>query len=121
MLVSAAMSVRTEHVAASLPVDEADVTTASQRGYRLFAPLYDAVFGLSLHHGRRLAINALACRPGDRILEVGVGSGLSLPLYPPDVRVTGIDISQEMLAKAAERVLRRRLSSVAALLEMDAE
>jgi phosphatidylethanolamine/phosphatidyl-N-methylethanolamine N-methyltransferase len=118
-----AMNVRTERVAApEAPAEEAPVTAeASQRGYRLFAPLYDTVFGLSLHHGRRLAIDALDCRPGDRILDVGVGSGLSLPLYPTGARVTGIDISREMLAKAAQRVKRRRLSSVVALLEMDAE
>jgi phosphatidylethanolamine/phosphatidyl-N-methylethanolamine N-methyltransferase len=94
---------------------------ASRRGYRLFAPAYDLAFGLTLQHGRRLAIAALDCRPGDRILEVGVGSGLSLPLYPADVRLTGIDISSEMLAKAADRVKRRRLLQVEALVQMDAQ
>src|SRR5262245_58160474 len=122
VLACAAMNVRTGQVDATSLPDEAEVTTdASRRGYRLFAPLYDAVFGLSLHHGGRLAMDALDCRPGDRILEVGVGSGLSLPLYPSGARVTGIDISREMLAKAAQRVKRRRLSSVEALMEMDAE
>ena len=91
----------------------------SQRGYRRFAPLYDFVFGLSLHHGRRLALEALDCRPGDRILDVCVGSGLSLPMYPPEVRVTGIDHSREMLARAARQVRRRRLTQVEALLPMD--
>ncbi|HTP94755.1 MAG TPA: methyltransferase domain-containing protein [Burkholderiales bacterium] len=101
---------------------EQDHTAAelSQRGYRLFAPLYDLVFGASLHHGRRLAVAALDCRPGDRVLEVCVGSGLSLPFYPGHVRITGIDISPEMLAKASERVLRKRLTHTEALLQMDA-
>jgi phosphatidylethanolamine/phosphatidyl-N-methylethanolamine N-methyltransferase len=92
----------------------------SQRGYRLLAPAYDAIFGLLLQHGRRLGIRALACQPGDRVLEVCVGTGLSLPLYPPGVQVTGIDISREMLAKAAARVRRRRLAQCTSLLQMDA-
>src|SRR5262245_57994469 len=100
--------------------DDFDVTVeTSQRGYRLFAPLYDVVFGASLHHGRRLAIDALDCRPGDRILEVCVGSGLSLPLYPEGARVTGIDLSHEMLVKA--RRVRQRLKQTGPLLQMDAE
>jgi phosphatidylethanolamine/phosphatidyl-N-methylethanolamine N-methyltransferase len=52
---------------------------------------------------------------------VGVGTGLSLDLYPPDVRVTGIDVSREMLEKARRRVAKRKLAHVEALLEMDAE
>jgi phosphatidylethanolamine/phosphatidyl-N-methylethanolamine N-methyltransferase len=55
------------------------------------------------------------------VLEVGVGTGLSLDLYPPDVRVTGIDVSREMLEKARRRVAKRKLTHVEALLEMDAE
>jgi phosphatidylethanolamine/phosphatidyl-N-methylethanolamine N-methyltransferase len=93
----------------------------SRRGYRLFAPLYDVVFGASLQHGRRLAIEALDCNPGDRILEVCVGSGLSLPMYPDGVRVTGIDISHEMLTKAAQLVRQRQLGQTEVLLQMDAE
>jgi phosphatidylethanolamine/phosphatidyl-N-methylethanolamine N-methyltransferase len=92
-----------------------------RRAYRTLAPFYDWVFGASLHHGRRLALKALDCAPGERILEVGVGTGLSLPLYPKHVSVTGIDISREMLAQAEARVRRRRLSQVEALLEMDAQ
>jgi phosphatidylethanolamine/phosphatidyl-N-methylethanolamine N-methyltransferase len=92
----------------------------SQRGYRRFAPLYDLVFGASLAPGRRAAIEALGCRPGERVLEVCVGTGLSLPLYPREVRVIGIDASREMLAKSAARVAARRLSQVEALVQMDA-
>jgi phosphatidylethanolamine/phosphatidyl-N-methylethanolamine N-methyltransferase len=116
-----AMNSSTENVSAvRLPRDFEVSVETSRRGYRLFAPLYDIVFGASLHHGRRLAIAALDCRPGDRILEVCVGSGLSLPLYPHHVRVTGVDISHEMLEKAARRVRQRRLVHVEALQQMDA-
>jgi phosphatidylethanolamine/phosphatidyl-N-methylethanolamine N-methyltransferase len=92
----------------------------SQQGYRRFAPLYDLVFGASLAPGRKAALAALACRPGDRVLEVCVGTGMSLPLYPKRVRVTGIDASREMLERAAARVAARRLSQVEALVQMDA-
>jgi phosphatidylethanolamine/phosphatidyl-N-methylethanolamine N-methyltransferase len=95
--------------------------SSSRRGYRLFAPVYDYVFGLSLQHGRRLAIAALDASPGERILEVGVGSGMSLPMYPGQVSVIGIDISREMLRKARRRVDRRNLSPSQTLLQMDAE
>jgi phosphatidylethanolamine/phosphatidyl-N-methylethanolamine N-methyltransferase len=89
--------------------------------YRRYAAVYDAVFGPVLQPGRKAVVQALGLRPGDRVLEVGVGTGLSLPLYPRDVRITGIDVSREMLEKARRRVSRRRLANVDALLEMDAE
>ena len=89
--------------------------------YRRYANVYDAVFGPVLQPGRKAVVQALGLRPGDRVLEVGVGTGLSLPLYPRDVRITGIDVSREMLEKARRRVAKRKLSHVEALLEMDAE
>jgi len=89
--------------------------------YRRYAAVYDAVFGPVLQAGRKAVVQALGLRPGDRVLEVGVGTGLSLPLYPRDVRITGIDVSREMLEKARRRVARQRLANVEALLEMDAE
>jgi phosphatidylethanolamine/phosphatidyl-N-methylethanolamine N-methyltransferase len=89
--------------------------------YRRYAGVYDAVFGPVLQPGRKAVVQALGLRSGDRVLEVGVGTGLSLPLYPRDVRITGIDVSREMLEKARRRVARRRLTNVDALLEMDAE
>jgi phosphatidylethanolamine/phosphatidyl-N-methylethanolamine N-methyltransferase len=94
---------------------------AVKAAYRRYAGVYDAVFGPVLQPGRKAVLEALGLRPGDRVLEVGVGTGLSLPLYPADVRVTGIDVSREMLDKARARVARRRLANVDALLEMDAE
>ena len=89
--------------------------------YRRYAGFYDALFGPVLQPGRKAVIEALNCQPGERVLEVGVGTGLSLDLYPASVRVTGIDVSREMLEKARRRVAKRRLGHVEALLEMDAE
>lgn len=94
---------------------------AVRAAYRRYARVYDAVFGPVLQPGRRALLERLEIRPGERVLEVGVGTGLSLPLYPRSVRITGIDVSAEMLEKARSRVARRRLENVDALLEMDAE
>lgn len=94
---------------------------AIRAAYRRYARIYDALFGPILHPGRKLILKTLGCRPSDNILEVGVGTGLSLPLYPKDVKVTGIDISAEMLAKARKRVDEEGLSQVDHVLEMDAE
>lgn len=94
---------------------------AVKAAYRRYANVYDALFGPVLQPGRKAVMEALECRPGERVLEVGVGTGLSLPLYPPYVRVTGIDLSSEMLEKARTRVGRRSLTNVEGLHEMDAE
>ena len=94
---------------------------AVKAAYRRYASVYDALFGPVLQPGRKAVLEALECRPGDRVLEVGVGTGLSLPLYPPFVRVTGVDLSREMLEKARTRVERRALSNVEGLHEMDAQ
>jgi len=94
---------------------------AVKAAYRRYSGIYDAVFGPVLQPGRRALLNVLDLKPGDRVLEVGVGTGISLPLYPRHVRITGIDVSREMLEKARARVARRKLENVEALLEMDAE
>jgi phosphatidylethanolamine/phosphatidyl-N-methylethanolamine N-methyltransferase len=91
------------------------------RTYRLFSGSYDVVFGPVFHPGRKDAVRVANDRPGQRILEVGVGTGLSLPYFRPDSRVTGIDVSAEMLAKARRRVERQRLTQVEGLHLMDAE
>src|SRR5215831_15124679 len=91
------------------------------RTYRLFSGSYDFVFGPVFHPGRKQAVRIANDRPGQRILEVGVGTGLSLPHFRPDSRVTGIDVSAEMLAKAEARVARDGLAHVEGLQVMDAE
>lgn len=73
------------------------------RVYATLARVYDAAFDWALGPGRQRAVARLPIRPGERVLEVGVGTGLSLPHYPQECRVTGIDISEEMLEQAHER------------------
>ena len=98
-------------------LDSAAVKTA----YRRWAGFYDTGFGLVSTTGRRRAV-ALANRlPGERVLEVGVGTGLALPHYAAGKTVVGVDLSREMLLKAQERVARERLSHVLGLFEMDAQ
>ena len=87
--------------------------------YGKLASVYDWVFGPTLHAGRLQAMQRMAIAPGDRILEVGVGTGINLGLYPRDCTVTGIDLSDSMLEKAYERVAEKTMRNVR-LLEMDA-
>jgi phosphatidylethanolamine/phosphatidyl-N-methylethanolamine N-methyltransferase len=95
--------------------------SSSESGYRILAPLYDVIFGLALHHGRRVGIAALQCQPGDLILELCIGSGLSLPLYPSDVTVAGVDLSTDMLEKSARRLRSMKSGPSCTLLRMNAE
>ena len=88
--------------------------------YQRWAPFYDLVFGAVFEQGRR-AVVAAAERVGGRILEVGVGTGISLPYYSSASRVFGIDISSEMLSKARQRVDSLNLAHVEDLRHMDAE
>ena len=94
---------------------------AIQKAYRRYARFYDFYFGVVFHRGRKAVIDMMNCQPGEKILEVGVGTGLSLPLYPEDVYVTGIDISPEMLKRAEHRKDRDALDNVLELRLMDAE
>ncbi len=71
--------------------------------YEVLARVYDDCFDWALGPGRRLAVSRLSVEAGQRVLEVGVGTGLSLPHYPDDCHVTGIDISEAMLHQARER------------------
>ncbi|RVU16387.1 class I SAM-dependent methyltransferase [Methylobacterium oryzihabitans] len=95
-------------------------TEGVARAYDRWAPIYDLVFGKVFARGRSAAI-AAAERIGGRILEVGVGTGLSLPHYSARSRLVGVDLSAPMLAKARERVARLALRNVEQLDVMDAE
>jgi phosphatidylethanolamine/phosphatidyl-N-methylethanolamine N-methyltransferase len=87
--------------------------------YEKLASVYDYTFGPTLHAGRLRAIQRMGIRPGDRVLEVGVGTAINAGLYPRDCIVTGIDLSDSMLEKARARVARKRIRNMR-LLEMDA-
>jgi phosphatidylethanolamine/phosphatidyl-N-methylethanolamine N-methyltransferase len=89
------------------------------KAYDRWAPVYDMVFGSVFERGRKAAI-AAAERVGGRILEVGVGTGISLPDYSPANRIFGVDISEMMLRKARDRVAELGLAHVEGLAVMDA-
>jgi len=90
-----------------------------RKAYAGWAPVYDLVFGAVFERGRRAAI-AAAERVGGRVLEVGVGTGISLPDYTRTTRLFGIDISDAMLRKARERIAELDLRNVEGLAVMDA-
>jgi phosphatidylethanolamine/phosphatidyl-N-methylethanolamine N-methyltransferase len=89
------------------------------RAYKRWTPVYDKLFGRFLEAGIKQT-SAAVNRCSGRLLEVGVGTGLALPHYKPSLRVTGIDLSPDMLEKARQRVTREGLRNVEALSEMDA-
>src|SRR6201981_1968670 len=99
-----------------LDIDREMVAHAYDRS----APIYDLVFGGVFSKGRDAAIQATN-KIGGRVLEVGVGTGISLPLYSPNVRIFGTDISEAMLKKAKQRVAESRLKNIEGLAVMDAE
>jgi phosphatidylethanolamine/phosphatidyl-N-methylethanolamine N-methyltransferase len=87
--------------------------------YDKLAFVYDLTFGPTLHPGRLQAIERMNIQPGERVLEVGVGTGINLSLYPREAAVTGIDFTPSMLEKARERAARKDAAPVR-LLQMDA-
>ena len=93
---------------------------AVAKAYARWAPVYDLVFGAVFERGRKASI-AAAERIGGRILEVGVGTGLSLPDYSWTNRLIGVDLSAPMLRKAKARVAEHSLSNVEGLAVMDAQ
>ena len=95
-----------------------DVPTV-RRAYARWAPVYDSTFGRASDYGRRQAAALINLRRGN-VLEVGVGTGLSLPEYARHLRIVGIDLSPEMLEKARHRVCDHGLDHVEDLIEMDA-
>jgi phosphatidylethanolamine/phosphatidyl-N-methylethanolamine N-methyltransferase len=94
-------------------------TAHVERVYSSYAKVYDLIFGRVFHSSRCHAVELLGLKPDARVLEIGVGTGLSLPLYPSGCRVTGIDLSEKMLEKSRERIARRDLAN-ADVLRMDA-
>ena len=96
-------------------------TESIQIAYRRWAGVYDGLFGAISAAARRRAIGTVNLLPGRDVLEVGVGTGLALPHYNADKRITGIDLSVYMLRQARRRVARQGLHTVQALHEMDAE
>jgi len=96
-------------------IDEQSV----RKAYARWAPVYDFSFGPIADAGRRRAVEVINRRTG-RVLEVGVGTGISLPRYRSHLRVTGIDLSPDMLRKARGRVREKNLKNVDGVYEMDA-
>lgn len=93
--------------------------SAVGRSYRRWAPIYDSTFGRITGVGRARAVDWLNTRSGS-LLEVGVGTGLSLPSYKPHLQITGVDYSPEMLERAREKADRLDLGHVRELRQMDA-
>src|SRR5215204_6506329 len=87
--------------------------------YDKLAKVYDLFFGPTLHPGRLQAIERMNIQPGERVLEVGVGTGINLSLYPSEAKITGIDYTASMLEKARERVAKKGMRNVR-LVQMDA-
>jgi phosphatidylethanolamine/phosphatidyl-N-methylethanolamine N-methyltransferase len=87
--------------------------------YARWAPFYDMLYDRALASGRKAAV-AASLERGPEVLEVGVGTGLSLPIYPEGYRVTGVDLSRPMLLRAQTRISEQKLSSITGLAVMDA-
>ena len=90
-----------------------------ERVYSSYASVYDQTFGKVFQQSREAAVRGLPVQPGDRVLEVGVGTGEALPLYPTNCEILGIDLSEGMLEKAHDRVRAHELDHVS-LQQMDA-
>jgi phosphatidylethanolamine/phosphatidyl-N-methylethanolamine N-methyltransferase len=90
-----------------------------ERVYQNIAKVYDYTYGPTLHPGRIEAIEKMRIRPGTQVLEVGVGTGINLGMYPRSARITGIDLSSRMLAKAQKRIDEKGLKNCD-VMEMDA-
>lgn len=90
-----------------------------EKAYARWAPHYDLSFGLISDYGRKETIKILNQKPG-HLLEIGVGTGLSLPHYAPHMSITGIDLSKDMLKHAQRRVEKNGLKNIRALEQKDA-
>ena len=106
--------------AATRSLSAISLETAFVEGvYGKMASVYDVFFGVTLHPGRVKAVQRMNIAPGHQILEVGVGTGIGLPLYPHECAVTAIDLSDGMLERARTRVVQYGLENVR-LIQMDA-
>jgi len=92
----------------------------TSRLYREFAPAYDAVWPMLAKRRILTAIRSLKLKPGDRVLEVGIGTGMSLLAYPREIELTGVDLSESMLAQAQKQISDGRMSNFH-VLPMNAE
>ena len=88
--------------------------------YNKYSRFYDITFGKVFESGREMAPYLLDLRPGMDLLEVGVGTGLSLPGLPKNIEITGVDLSEKMLAQAEKRLEREELKDRVQLMKMDA-
>ncbi len=95
-------------------------TAFVERVYEKLANVYDRVYGPTLHPGRIEAVRKMRIKPGDAVLEVGVGTGINLSLYPRTCAVTGIDLSAPMLEKAKDRIASEQLAHCR-VVEMNAQ
>jgi len=118
-------STPSEHVSGGDSATRALSVTAVEHAfvekvYQKLAGVYDYTFGPTLHPGRLEAIQKMRIRPGDHVLEVGVGTGINLSLYPPTCSIIGVDLSSKMLDKARKRIASKGLLHCH-VMEMNAE
>ncbi len=90
-----------------------------EEGYNLFAPIYDYIFGHRFDEGRRVAMEFLELKEGSKVLELGVGTGSTLLMYPPYCSMVGVDVSERMLARAQVIVDENSIKNIS-LRQMDA-
>lgn len=97
-------------------------SSSVQKVYDSYAAFYNFLFGRIFNPGRVTCVNMVNenARPHAKVLEVGVGTGLSLPLYRPDLHITGVDISEKMLEKAKDRIKTHHLEKTVSVQTMDA-
>ncbi len=97
-------------------LDDAHIVAA----YARWAPIYDPIFGVITNSAIGKTVAVVNAMPPSRIVEIGVGTGLALPRYKREHRISGIDLSSDMLARARQRVTDKKLDNVETLQEMDA-
>ena len=94
-------------------------TQSIEKAYQRYANIYDLTFGKIFHRGRVVSVDLLDIKPGEKVLEVGVGTGLTLPFFPDYCEVTGIDLSDHMLDKARNNIASHGMDNVE-IMKMDA-